>query len=580
MANFAPMRDRLLYVLRANLELFGIRGRILDFGAGPGDVARFLVGDCGMPVVYAYDPALPDDELGRRDVAGARGELIGTRDLREVEGPIDAGILFDVLEHVPDATSVLQELRAQVRDDGWLLMTVPYNAHEWGVDDEFYGHLRRLSRRGAITLLEQNGWSVVRVLDPTFPTMWAIRRAYLLLRRIGGGSLGLERAEAPAAASDLERSYQSPRHTPWNPTGALPAVVATNLVPWSLVRRLDLYFESLFWGFELFVLAQKRTGDDRCEVCRHGVFSFHRFFDRWSLQKCGECGSEKILPELATVRGEEKRLVPAMGRVQAWLRTRRAARVLRLAPPERSLLEVGCESGELVRAAAAAGWRARGTAASEEDAAAARAAGVDVVVADATDVASVPGDAAYGVVSLFHVVEHTPDLSRTIESLDHVVLPGGYLLLEYPNGRSLLKACLGWRWFGYDPPYHRLQVNPTVLADRLGLANYRLLREEHFSLEYSFFIFAQSLVNLLLPFQRDALYRLLRGRTESGAERLWALLSVPLFVLLLPLFVVYQPLASWLRRGCVVRQLFKRTDIAPEARGATQAGGTSGASGS
>lgn len=565
MANFAPMRDRLLYVLRTNLELFDIRGRILDYGAGPGDVARFLIGECAMPVVYAYDPALPDDELGRRDVPGASGEMIGMRDLAEVTGPIDAGILFDVLEHVPDASSVLRELHAHVRDDGWLLMTIPYNAHEWGVDDEFYGHLRRLSKRGAITLLEQHGWSVIRVLDPTFPTMWAIRRAYLLLRRFGGGSLGLERAEAPVAASDLERSFQSPRHTPWNPSGKLPTTLATNLVPWSLVRRLDLYFESLFWGFELFVLAQKRTGDDRCEVCRHGVYSFHRFFDRYSLQKCGECGSEKILPELAThdvARSEEKRLAPSLGRAQSWLRARRAARVLRLDPPERSLLDVECGHGELVRAVEAHGWRVRATASSEQDAAPARAAGIDVVVADA---ASLPHDGAFGVVSLFHVVEHTADLSRTIESLDGVVLPGGYLVVEYPNGRSLLKACLGWRWFGYDPPYHRLQVNPTVLADRLGLKNYRLLGEQHFSLEYSFFIFAQSLVNLLLPFQRDALYRLLRGRAASGAERLWAFLSVPLFVLLLPLFLVYQPLASLLRRGCVVRQVFKRTDIVPGA---------------
>ncbi|MBM4247284.1 MAG: class I SAM-dependent methyltransferase, partial [Deltaproteobacteria bacterium] len=209
-----------------------------------------------------------------------------------------------------------------------------------------------------------------------------------------------------------------------------------------------------------------------------------------------------------------------------------------------------------------AGWTTRGTAAREADAALARASGVDVVVGDVDDL---PDDLAASVVTLFHVVEHTPNLSRTLAKLDRLVRPGGYLVLEYPNGRSLLKKALGWRWFGYDPPYHRLQVNPVVLADRLGLLNYRLLREEHFSLEYSFFIFAQSIVNALLPFQRDALYRLLRGRSTDDAERVWALASVPLFVLLLPLFALYQPLASWLRRGCVVRQTFKKTDIAERA---------------
>jgi SAM-dependent methyltransferase len=237
---------------------------------------------------------------------------------------------------------------------------------------------------------------------------------------------------------------------------------------------------------------------------------------------------------------------------------------MRLAVPERSLLDVGCGRGELITALRAAGWSADGTAESAEDAALARAAGIEVAVGE---IESLPDGRAYGVVTLFHVVEHTENLSRALDRLDRLVMPGGYLVLEYPNARSLLKALLGWRWFGYDPPYHRLQVNPTVLADRLGLKNYRLLGEQHFSLEYSFFIFAQSLVNLLLPFQRDALYRLLRGRAESEGERLWAFLSVPLFVLLLPLFLVYQPLASLLRRGCVVRQVFKRTDIvASEAR--------------
>ncbi|MFN8601237.1 MAG: class I SAM-dependent methyltransferase [Candidatus Binatia bacterium] len=564
MANFAPMRDRLLYVLRMNLELFGIRGRFLDYGAGPGDVARFLVGECGLPAGYAYDPALHDDEVGRQATPPGSGELTGTRTLDAVEGPIDVGILFDVLEHVPDAAATLRELHAHVRDDGWLAMTVPYNAHEWGVDDEFYGHLRRLSRRGAITLLEQNGWSVIRVLDPTFPTMWAIRRAYLLLRHFGGGSLGLAPSDASEAASDIERSFRSPRHTPWSPTGRTPVALAESLVPWTVVRRLDLYFESLFWGFELFVLAQKRTQSDVCEVCEHGRWTFHRFFDRYSLQSCGYCGSEKILPELAThavARAEEKQLVGELGGLQSWLRRRRAARIRRLAAPERTLLDIGCGCGELVRALARDGWTTQGTASSEADAALARANGIDVVVGDVDEL---PDELAAGVVTMFHVVEHTPNLSRTLAKLDRLVRPGGYLVLEYPNGRSLLKKALGWRWFGYDPPYHRLQVNPVVLADRLGLANYRLLREEHFSLEYSFFVFAQSIVNALLPFQRDALYRLLRGRSTDSAERVWALASVPLFALLLPLFVLWQPLASLLRRGCVVRQTFKKTDIAVE----------------
>ncbi|MEW6270146.1 MAG: methyltransferase domain-containing protein, partial [Thermodesulfobacteriota bacterium] len=242
--------------------------------------------------------------------------------------------------------------------------------------------------------------------------------------------------------------------------------------------------------------------------------------------------------------------------------------IARLDVPDRSLLDVGSGGAELAAALATMGWRVRATAASEHDAAVARSTGIEVAVADA---ASLPRDARYGVVSLFHVIEHTSDLSRTMSELDHLVMPGGFLVLEYPNGRSFLKACLGWRWFGYDPPFHRLQVNPTVLADRLGLENYRLLEEDHFSLEYSFFVFAQSVVNLLMPFQRDALYRWLCGRSGNAFERACAVLSMPLFALLLPLFLIYQPLVGLLHRGCIVRQVFRKTDIGaardrPDAR--------------
>ena len=126
MSNFAPLSERFMIVLRENLDLFGIRGRFLDYGAGPGAVSRFLVSDCDMPAGYAYDPALLDHEVGRQSVPGAHGELIGTRSLAEVAGLIDVGIMFDVLEHIPDATAALREMRDHVRDDGWPAVTMPW----------------------------------------------------------------------------------------------------------------------------------------------------------------------------------------------------------------------------------------------------------------------------------------------------------------------------------------------------------------------------------------------------------------------------------------------------------------------
>jgi hypothetical protein len=159
-------------------------------------------------------------------------------------------------------------------------------------------------------------------------------------------------------------------------------------------------------------------------------------------------------------------------------------------------------------------------------------------------------------------------LQASLESLDRLLLPGGFLILQYPNSRSLLKRALGSRWFGYDPPYHRVQINPVFLADRLGLEAYRLLRESHLTIEYSFFTFAQSLANALLPFQRDSVYRLLTRPSTSLREKLGGLLSLPVFAIAALLFPAHQLVASLLNRGCIVRQVFQKADLG-EVQGET-----------
>jgi hypothetical protein len=90
------------------------------------------------------------------------------------------------------------------------------------------------------------------------------------------------------------------------------------------------------------------------------------------------------------------------------------------------------------------------------------------------------------------------------------------------------------------------------------------VRESSFSPEYSFFVFVQTIANVLLPFQRDSLYRVLRGKERSAAGWLAAALTAVLGVALLPLFLIFQPIASLRGRGCVVAQTFKKAHLAPD----------------
>ena len=125
MANFKPMKQRFLLLLEDNLRLLGIGGRFLDYGCGSGDVSEYLIEHCRMPRGTAYDLALSDDEVRRRRQEGPEG-LEHTRHLDELESGFDFAVLFDVIEHVPDAPGTLKELHDQVRDDGLF----PIQAHQ------------------------------------------------------------------------------------------------------------------------------------------------------------------------------------------------------------------------------------------------------------------------------------------------------------------------------------------------------------------------------------------------------------------------------------------------------------------
>ncbi len=66
----------------------------------------------------------------------------------------------------------------------------------------------------------------------------------------------------------------------------------------ALVASITVFVLAIFLGFELFLVCQRREKAPTCEVCEQSVYSSGRFFDRFSLQVCRYCGSEKVLSNL------------------------------------------------------------------------------------------------------------------------------------------------------------------------------------------------------------------------------------------------------------------------------------------
>lgn len=144
---------------------------------------------------------------------------------------------------------------------------------------------------------------------------------------------------------------------------------------------------------------------------------------------------------------------------------RRVAAVRRLVPPPARLLDVGCGTGRFLRAAAGAGYAATGLEPVEGTATAACATGLDVRTG-VLEQAPEPG--TWDVVTAFHVLEHVPDVPAALAALHGLLAPGGRLVLEVPNWRSLCRRAAGEQWSLLSPGEHITFFSPATLAGALS----------------------------------------------------------------------------------------------------------------
>ena len=169
-------------------------GRALDVGCGAGATAGWLRAN-GAQVVHGIElvreAAEQAEQVMDRVWTGPVDEH-----LADLDGPYDAVLCLDVLEHLPDPYATLAALRREMADDGWLLVSLP-NARNarLAYDLMFRGtfgytnlghrdwtHLRWFTRQDAITAIEAAGFSVKQVSSP--PSTSALRAKVRSVRMV------------------------------------------------------------------------------------------------------------------------------------------------------------------------------------------------------------------------------------------------------------------------------------------------------------------------------------------------------------------------------------------------------------
>lgn len=133
------------------------------------------------------------------------------------------------------------------------------------------------------------------------------------------------------------------------------------------------------------------------------------------------------------------------------------------------LLDYGCGAGSFIAHMQNAKWTVEGVELSDQ---AAKIASERTGVSVKSPKAYYSDNEAFDVITLWHVLEHLPDLVGRLEVFKLWLKPNGYLFLALPNHRSLDAKVYGDRWAAWDVPIHLWHFNRSSigqLAKKFGL---------------------------------------------------------------------------------------------------------------
>jgi 2-polyprenyl-3-methyl-5-hydroxy-6-metoxy-1,4-benzoquinol methylase len=129
------------------------------------------------------------------------------------------------------------------------------------------------------------------------------------------------------------------------------------------------------------------------------------------------------------------------------------------------LLDFGCGTGHFLGQARAAGFEVTGI---EPDADARKLAlELNQVIAKTREEMSTISD-RFDMITLWHVLEHLPELNEDIDRILSLLKVDGTLLIAVPNPSSGDALRYGANWAGYDVPRHLYHFSPEAIRDLMA----------------------------------------------------------------------------------------------------------------
>ena len=129
-----------------------------------------------------------------------------------------------------------------------------------------------------------------------------------------------------------------------------------------------------------------------------------------------------------------------------------------LQPDKGRILDIGAGTGDFLSVAKQNGWQTIGVEPSDKAKAIAKNKGVSFV-----EKTTELEDQSFDVISMWHVLEHVPDLDEQIKELKRLLKPSGTLIIAVPNFKSFDAKHYGKFWAAYDVPIHFWHFSKTAI---------------------------------------------------------------------------------------------------------------------
>ena len=157
------------------------------------------------------------------------------------------------------------------------------------------------------------------------------------------------------------------------------------------------------------------------------------------------------------------------------------------------LLDIGAGTGDFLSAAKNRGWRIEGVEPNNQAKKLAKQKGIDLKPETAN-----LDSKSFDVITMWHVLEHIPDLQLQIKELRRLLKPNGFVIIAVPNFKSYDAKQYKSFWAAYDVPRHLWHFSKTSIQ--------KLFEEENLKLEKT------------LPMRFDSFYVSLLSEKYKGGK--------------------------------------------------------------